>query len=190
MEKSDAMLVQEYLAGDRSAFEGLYRRHAPAVRRFAVQYAGDDDGADEILQETFIRAAGGLDSFRGQAEFRTWLFAVAHRAAADFGRGRRREARTESQGNPGGHPAGASGATGAAADPAVRVETRELIGELRQAIASLPDVERVCLVLCELQGFSLKEAAGTTGWSEAKVKVTLFRARRRLRELLGRYVEA
>ncbi len=187
-ERRDAELVRRHLGGEEVAFEELYRRHAPAVWRFAVHCSGSRNGADEVLQETFIRAAARLRSFRGRSELRTWLFAVARNAAADLGRKRRRDVR-ETAVETIDVPNQATGAAAEAADPADRAETRELIGELRRAVASLPEAERACLVLCERQGSAVREAAGALGWSETKTKVTLFRARRRLRKMLAKHVE-
>ena len=188
MATEELELVRRHRDGDPTALEEIYAEHARSVWGFARHLTGSPETADEVLQETFLRAANGLARFRSDASLRTWLLSITRRAAADYGRSLRRRGREvplDGQLDRGFEPVEPD----AGADPGRRAERQELMDQMRQAIASLPDAERTCLVLCELQSLSSREAAGATGFSESKVKVSVFRARRRLRAMLARHVD-
>ena len=83
MTQADAELARQWAeGGDREALRALYERHSRRVYAFARAMSGSEDAAAEVLQETFLRAAKAMGRFRGQAQFLTWLLAVARSAAA------------------------------------------------------------------------------------------------------------
>ncbi len=82
-EKTDVELVREVLAGSETAFRPLLDRHLQGVHRFAYSYLKDRDVADDIAQETFVRAWKNLRKFDQERNFRTWIFAIAKNAALD-----------------------------------------------------------------------------------------------------------
>jgi hypothetical protein len=90
--EEDGALVRRWLAGDERAATALVTRHADAVARFAAS-AGARDDVEEVVQDTFVRAFGSLEGFRGDSSLRTWLFTIARRLLLDRGRatGRSRE---------------------------------------------------------------------------------------------------
>jgi RNA polymerase sigma-70 factor (ECF subfamily) len=179
MTQADAELARQWAeGGDREALRALYERHAQRVHAFARAMTGSEDAAAEVLQETFLRAAKAMGRFRGQAQFLTWLLAVARSAAADLGRSvqrseRDREIDPPARANPG---------------PADDLGSRELTEAVRQAVVRLPEAERLAVTLCELQELPLAEAGAVLGWSESRLKSALWRARGRLRKELEPYV--
>ncbi|MCX7803711.1 MAG: RNA polymerase sigma factor [Planctomycetota bacterium] len=179
MERADTELVSAYLAGDTGAFEELYRRHAPAVWRFAWGMTGSEEAASEIVQDAFVRAALALGGWRGDSSLRTWLISVARSAGAEAWRRSRRQ-REE--------PLEDADPPAPGADPAEAASSLELAETVRRAVACLPDNERAAVILCEFQELAAREAAEAMGWTEGRMKMTLFRARRRLRNMLARYV--
>jgi RNA polymerase sigma-70 factor (ECF subfamily) len=89
----DAALVARWLGGDERAATELVYRHAPALGRFAASL-GERAEADEIVQDTFVRAFQALEGFRAESSLRTWLFTIARRLVLDRRRaGARRRAR-------------------------------------------------------------------------------------------------
>jgi RNA polymerase sigma-70 factor (ECF subfamily) len=117
-----------------------------------------------------------IGRFEGRSTFATWLFALTRSAAMELLRQKRLEERRRTD------PAIIRLVTGddrneADADGDSR-------GAVRQAVADLPAAQRDAVILCELVGMTIAEAAEVLGWGKARVKVTLFRARRRLREML------
>ena len=173
----DAVLVQAWQAGDRSAFERLYERHAERVWRYARYFSGNDEAAGEIVQETFLRVLKYLKSFEGRAKFSTWLFTVVRSVAVSAATRMTREmALTDGS-------VSTEVVSGALEPPEILAAT-ERRDAVRVAIARLPAPEREALLLYEIEGLSMQDAAEVLGWTTAKVKITVFRARRRLRDFL------
>jgi RNA polymerase sigma-70 factor (ECF subfamily) len=174
MADADPQLVARYIRGDGGALEALYHRYVQRVWRYGWFCTRSRDAAEDIVQETFLRVARSLREFEGRSSFATWLFAVTRSVAVEHIRRTRRE------------QAWADAPTVLRlvppADAPIDEDTRDAV---REAVAELPGAQRDAVVLCELCGLSIREAAEILGWGESRVKVTLFRARRRLRDALA-----
>src|SRR6476646_7156105 len=85
----DAALIARWRGGEERAATALVERHAQAIARF-VASLGERDEVEEVVQDTFVRAFGSLDSFRGESSFRTWLLTIARNLLRDRRRGRKR----------------------------------------------------------------------------------------------------
>ncbi len=181
MADSDAGLARSAARGDKTALETLYRRHVDRVWRYACLRTNSRDAAGEVVQETFLRVVRSIRSFKGHSAFATWLFALTRSAAIDHVRRERSDRARD---------LGPTVLKLRAADPATEEASpnREVRTAVREAVAGLPGVQRDVIVLCELSGLTMREVAETLGWGESRVKVTLFRARRKLRERLRAYV--
>jgi RNA polymerase sigma-70 factor (ECF subfamily) len=177
MNNSEAQLADRCAASDVVALEVMYRRHVRAVWRYAWSRTQSREAVTEIVQETFVRAMASIGEFQKRSSLLTWLLAIARSVAIDHWRGRRRH----------------EGATGKAslrlvtddAGPDDALERGETKNAVRAALAELPAAQRDVVVLCDLLGMKMREAADTLGWGQSRVKVTLFRARRKLRERLA-----
>jgi RNA polymerase sigma-70 factor (ECF subfamily) len=172
--KADARLVERVGAGDEAAFAEVVRLTRPRVVHIAAHFFRRPDVIDDVVQGVFEKAFVALESWGRQVPLEHWLARIAVNACHDELRRRRRSVPTEA-----GRPIDDE-----VDDPAVweREETR-LWAE--QALAQLPAADRVVLTLMVLEELSVAEVAGLTGWSRVNVKVRAFRARRRLRQLLG-----
>lgn len=181
MADADAQLAVRAARGDLAALEVLYRRHVDRVWRYAWHRTYSRDDAAEIVQEVFLRVTRSIGQFKRRSKFSTWLFAVARSTAIELAR---REARERAIV---GGPAVLRliNSTGSPTSASPDEDSRDAV---RRAVAELPGAKRDAVVLCELSGLSIKEAANVLGWSESRVKVTLFRARRNLRDRLREYV--
>ncbi|MDO5498578.1 MAG: sigma-70 family RNA polymerase sigma factor [Propionibacteriaceae bacterium] len=155
----------EARAGDRPALGEFIRFTQDDVWRFLAHLAGQD-AADDLTQETYLRAMDALPSFRGESSARTWLLAIARRTAAD--RFRREAAR----------PARAS----AEAADRLTVPDASARVEIERMLASLDPVRREALVLTQLVGFSYAEAADITGVAVGTIRSRVARARAELIE--------
>ncbi|HNQ23833.1 MAG TPA: RNA polymerase sigma factor [Phycisphaerae bacterium] len=188
MGTDEAELIARLRAGDRMALETLYRQHVQRVWRYGWFITRSRDAAAEIVQETFLRVLRSVGRFEARSTLATWLLTVTRSAALEYVRRRQRERlgrsvmpqlHVVSDSHPavtaGGDPPGNAAMSDADA-------TRE---EVRAALATLPEAQRDVLILHELCELSVRDAAGVLGWSETRTKVTLFRARRRLRETLS-----
>src|SRR4029079_12792792 len=92
-EEQDMELINRWKAGDSRAATRLVGRHSQALARFAAS-AGEREGIEELVQDTFVRAFASLDSFRGESSLRTWLFTIERRLMLDRRRSERRSRET------------------------------------------------------------------------------------------------
>ncbi|MBI2466590.1 MAG: sigma-70 family RNA polymerase sigma factor [Candidatus Rokubacteria bacterium] len=176
--RSDEMLMDEVRAGSPAAFEALYDRHHRSVFAFLLRSLGERRKAEDLLQETFLRVFAHREGYRPTAGFRTWLFTIARNLLVDELR-RRSGARALEGAEL------AETLTDPGATPLERAEAGELGERLQAAMLELPPSQREVVLLGRFGGLSAKEVAEITGASPGAVRVTLHRALRRLRDLLG-----
>ncbi len=181
MADGEAHLAKRAAKGDRVALEVLYRRYVDRVWRYAWLRTHSREEAAEIVQDVFLRVMRSIRGFQGRSSLSTWLFAVTRSVAIERAR---RAVRDRARGD----EPGVIRIVAAAEDESGSVEGGEVREAVRTAVADLPGSQRDAIVLCELSGFSIREAGEVLGWGESRVKVTLFRARRGLRDRLGAYV--
>lgn len=178
----DQALVAAAVAGDRDAFGALVRRHQTRIVNYAMAIVRDPAEAEDVAQETFIRAYRSLARFRGDSSFKTWLYTVATNAARTGleRRGRRSRVEDGSLDDEAG-PLPAADVPAGGADAETALVRREAID---RALAALPPDLRVAVVLRDVEGLDYKEIAAATGAPIGTVESRIFRARRRLRPLL------
>ena len=169
----DRRLVEAFLGrGDEVAFRALYRRHSPSLYRLAVRLVGTaGSDAEDVIQDTWLRAARGLAGFRWDSSLRSWLCGIA------INRGReelRRRARPGTSVD--------DRLDDLAAAASARPERRI---DLERAVSRLPDGYRTVLVLHDIEGHTHEEIARHLEIDPGTSKSQLSRARRRLRSLLG-----
>jgi RNA polymerase sigma-70 factor (ECF subfamily) len=180
----DDALVARARDGDMAAFEELVMRHADRLYGSLRRFGLDDVEAQEVAQETFLRAWRGLKSFRGDARFFTWLYRIGFNEAQ-----RRLARRPGASVVPGGDEALETVAD-AAPSPAAEAEIRELREALVRALGDLPVDLRAPVILRDVEGLSTREAASVLELSEAAFKSRLHRGRMALRNLLGPWLAA
>ena len=167
--------IQRAQAGDPDAFRILYEGHVGRIYALCLRLAGDAAKAEELVQDTFVRAWEKLPAFRGESAFGTWLFRIAVNVALAERRSTgRREARIGLMADPEALPTARR-----SPEPGDRLD-------LEQAIAGLPPGAREVFLLYDVEGYRHAEIAEMTGIAEGTAKTQLFRARRLLREALSR----
>lgn len=170
----DHELMRRTAAGDHAAFAVLVRRHQARVLSLAYRLLGRWDAAEDVSAEAFVRVYDRARKYEPQARFTTWLYRIVANLCWDQRRRWSRALETLLDW----HDAGA-----APTDPVERDETRRSV---RRAIASLPDRQRLVILLHRFEGLDHREIAEITGWSASAVESCLVRAYARLRELLSR----
>lgn len=173
----DIRLVESARKGDRVAFERLYHRHRNRIYGLVWRLCGGDAAlAEDLLQESFIRAWQKLDSFRGDSRFGTWLHRLSANVALSERRSRMRRMGRETELD----LAVERKATGA----------RDVYAgqrmDLEQAVARLPERARTVLVLYDIEGYSHAEVAEIAGMAVGSSKAQLHRARKLVRDELNR----
>ncbi len=183
----DAALVELSRRGDRAAFNELVNRNAQKVFRMARHMTRNDQDAEDVLQEAFLKAFSRLDQFQGDAKFSTWLTRIAvNESLMRLRKGRNNKTVSLDEELEIGDGAVQREVADEGEDPEEtygRTEIREI---LEAAIDSLAEGYRTVFVLRDVEGFSTEETAEMLDLSISAVKSRLLRARLQLRDKLRR----
>jgi RNA polymerase sigma-70 factor (ECF subfamily) len=171
-------LVEAAREGDTEAFDELVRRTYGDVFKLAVRLTGNETDANDVVQDTYVRAFRGLRRFRGDAQFSTWLYRIASNCASSF-TARRTRQRCDSLSE-----AAEVIQTNPDQDPTLQAEASTLRQTIERALEQLPQRLRAVVVLKHLEDLSHREIAERLGISESATKVRLHRARNTLRRIL------
>ena len=177
--QTDQQLVDAFRGGDVGAFEELYKRHQVVILRRLTRVCGNEAIAEELGQETFLRAAQRIGTVTGDLRFRAWLTRIGTNLAIDHLRALKRTPATpiEVIGDitP---PAG----TPMHLDTETHIERRETARFVAQVMDRLNPRHRKVLILREMEGLDYRSIAERLGVSSSAVETLLFRARGRFRE--------
>jgi RNA polymerase sigma-70 factor (ECF subfamily) len=189
VDSPDSLLVRSARGGDVAACQELIRRYQDRIYAVAYGYVQNREEALDITQDTFLRMLEGLPRFREQANFYTWLYRIAVNRCIDWRRSRTRRPPPLSLDELVGEGTFELTETGSAVHPQAALETKELREQISAAIARVPDVYRMVVVLADLQGLSNGEIAGILGCPINTVKSRLHRGRLFIRERLETYLK-
>ena len=177
----EAALVRRAQAGDQQAFADLVEAHQQFVYNLALRSLSDPQEAQDIAQEAFVRAWQGLPRFRGQSQFRTWLYRIVTNLCYN------RLPRLRSELDALGEDQVLNIPAESQPDPLSRLEDAEQLHFLHQQIEALPESQRLLVSLRFQQDLSYAEIAEVVSMPIGTVKTGLFRARERLRQALQAY---
>ena len=176
----DAALMLAFSAGDGAAFDALFGRWAAPLLRYLERMLRDAAGAEELVQEVFLRVHGARERYQPQARFSTWLYRIATNLALNELRRPRRRELHASLDEPGGPVLSGEGS---AAEDAL--DARRLAGRVEHELAQLPERQRAALCLTAVEGLSYAEVAAALEISESAVKALVHRARSALAERIS-----
>jgi RNA polymerase sigma-70 factor (ECF subfamily) len=182
----DAQAVARARDGDSEAFRGLVERHSRALFHLAYRITGNEAEAEDVVQETFVRAWRALDRFEARAQVGSWLHRIAANAALDVVRARRRHGE-RTVGRPAGQDEERDPLETVASDlpsPERLVAGTEISRRLRAAMAQLTASERTAFVLRHFEDQPIEEIGRALGLQGNAAKQTVFRAVRKLRRAL------
>jgi RNA polymerase sigma-70 factor (ECF subfamily) len=190
---SDAIAVERTLAGDRDAFRTLVERHSRNVFRLAYRMTGNQQDAEEVVQEAFLRAYQKLTQFAERANFGTWVYRIAANYAIDRLRQRRSEdaqrAPAARNSDEGGEIDALSSVPDAGPSPERLAQSGQLAAHLERALAELTPAERTAFVMRHWEGLGIEEIAEVLKSSSSAAKNTVFRSVQKLRRALEPFVE-
>lgn len=184
--KADKNLARRAADGDRDAFQAIVEQNKQRMFTVAQSVIQDGAAAEDIVQESFIKAYRSLPNFRGESKLSTWLHRITYLTAIDF---RRQQARHIKLADP--NPNAESEIAEEIVDSSPyaatesSVTSNQLKRRLEGALGCLTDFEQSVFTLRHMQNFKLKEIAVVLDRSEGAIKNILFRAIRKLREQLG-----
>jgi RNA polymerase sigma-70 factor (ECF subfamily) len=178
-ENAERDLLLRVQEGDRSAFDVLVRRHLPRARLIARRLMQDPEDADDLVQDAFLRALDRIGTFDISRAFEPWFT----RLLVNLGRDqqRKRMVRQTDSHDPEAIPGGPR--------PDREAERSELRSSLAQALAALPERQRLVVTLFEIDGRSTEEIAGMLNVSQVTIRWHLHQARRTLRAALKEWAE-
>lgn len=180
---STAELVSRVRAGDEDAFRLIFERYSRPVLSFIFDMIGDRAAAEDLAQETFVRAYKGLGGLRDETKLSTWLFSIAKNCARESLRTRGRDRnKVEIDGEE------AFELRDETPTPAVRLLDKELSAVIERALSKLDEDKRLVFTLKVFQQRSYEEIAEITGHSVGKLKTDLHRARAEMRRRIGPYL--
>ena len=183
MELSDSVAVAQARAGDSGAFRVLVERHSRHLFRLAYRMTGHQQDAEDVVQETFLRAYRQLSKFDDRASFGTWLYRIAANCSLDLIRARKRRGSQTDAADP-----DAPDPMQAVPDPAPAPDRLALSAEVGREVAatldSLSDMERTAFVLRHYEGMCIDDISRTLGVQPNAAKHSIFRAVQKLRRAL------
>ena len=182
-EDSDEALMLRYQAGDAAAFDELYARHRGALFRFITRQCRVRERAEEIFQDVWMSLIQAAGRYRVEAQFRTWLYTLAHNKLMDYFRGNARaEAVLVEVKDENGEMEALDGVANRTQEPQVQAEARQQGSAILRLLAALPAPQREAFLLHEESGLSVEEIAQTTGVSFEAAKSRLRYAVAKLRD--------
>ena len=174
---TDELLVEAVKSGDDDAFAELVRRYKRKVLRTASRFAQGGFELEDIGQDVFMKVYQNIGGYRGDAPFEHWLMRIAVRTCYDFLKSKRQEKLNI--------PLDSVDFSLEGPENSDSVSALQAKDTLDRAMSRLKPEDRLVITLLELEGYTIKELARLTGWSEPKVKVRAFRARKALKTILG-----
>jgi RNA polymerase sigma-70 factor (ECF subfamily) len=180
---TDEELIARTLAGDDEAFATLVSRHTDLVYTIALRVVGDEDEADDVAQETFVRAYRALGRFRGDSKFSSWLYRIAvNRGLTHLKRRKRRAVTVDFVAEP--YVEAQAAMADTSTDPERFVLDQEFRLRVRDAVKTLPPRYRAVVTLFYLEERSYREVADVLGIPMGTLKTHLHRARALLKNVL------
>jgi RNA polymerase sigma-70 factor (ECF subfamily) len=174
MQNNDSQLISRILEGDVSGYAILVDRYKNLAFTIAFRILGKREDSEEAVQDAFVKAFHSLSSFRQKAKFSTWLYRIVYNTAISKKRLKGYEFQSIEEIR--------------LADPQVETDEDHVAEQgrlLDMAMKKLPEEDRVILTLFYIEESSVEEIHTITGLSKANVKIRLFRARKKLQELIN-----
>lgn len=192
-DNSDEALMLRYQAGDAAAFDELYARHRGGLYRFITRQCRVRERAEEIFQDVWMSLIQATERYRVEAQFRTWLYTVAHNKLMDYFRGNARSEAVlfevkNTDDESGERAATIEGVASRTEEPMVQAESRQQGAAILKVLEGLPAPQREAFLLYEEGGLSVDEIAQATGVSFEAAKSRLRYAVAKLREGLAEFV--
>ncbi len=181
-----AELMLRFQGGDDDAFGELFESHKAQVMALAFRYLNDKNMAEEVTQEAFLRVFQARERYKPSAAFSTWVYRITVNACLDVGRSKKRLVPMER--------GSASGAEREYADektpgPTESADREALSAAVASALQSLPETQRILVILTSYHDLSIVDAARAAGVSAVGGRLRLMRARKALKKSLAEFAE-
>lgn len=188
---SDALLVQQVQAGHRKAFDLLVAKYQRRIYRLVLRFVRDPAKAEDVAQETFLRAYRAIGQFRGDSQFYTWLYRIAVNTAKKAVADERKDP-TVSEGDAvddGEETFRPTERLSSSETPESMLVSKEIAQTVNQAMDELPEDLRTAITLREIEGMSYEDIANAMQCPIGTVRSRIFRAREAIAERLRAVIE-
>lgn len=182
MTSNDAVLIQKSKQGDVHSFELLISKYQVFAYNIAWRMLGNEEDAKDATQETLIKVFKGLDKFKENSEFSTWLYTITVNTCRDQLRKRKKVMTLSVDDTEEKVPIQLVAEE--SADPAVRLEQKEVAGQLLSALGKIPEFQKTAVLLRDVYGFSYEEIGAIENCSVGTVKSRISRGRHGLRSII------
>ena len=186
MQLDDAAAVAQARAGDEDAFRILVERHSRGIYRLAYRMTGKPEDAEDVVQETFVRAFKQLARFESRSNFSTWLYRIGFNCAIDYMRARPHRETSETEETLDAR----SQTTNARPSMDDLVYAGQISARVQAALVDLTEQERAAFLMRHYHGCSIDEIGEELGLKTNAAKHAVFRAVRKMRVALRPFVEA
>lgn len=189
--QSDAVLVQQVQAGHQKSFDLLVAKYQRRIYRLVLRFIRDPALAEDVAQETFLRAYRAIGQFRGDSQFYTWLYRIAVNTAKKAISDEMRDP-TVSEGDASGQGEETFSPTELLSNnetPESILISKEIVQTVNAAMESLPDDLRMAITLREIEGLSYEEISDAMQCPIGTVRSRIFRAREAIAERLRPVIE-
>ncbi|HMJ62107.1 MAG TPA: sigma-70 family RNA polymerase sigma factor [Bryobacteraceae bacterium] len=184
MEWTDSAAAEEARKGDQRAFGALVERHSRSVFRLAFRMTGNEQDAEDLVQETFLKAYKQLHRFDGRSAFGTWLYRIAANCSLDLIRARKNRAERQTSASSSEAIDLLDQVAAPGPSPERLARSGQVASLLKPALEQLTDLERTAFVLRHYEGCGIAEIAGMLGVETNAAKHSVFRAVQKLRRAL------
>jgi len=184
MEWTDQAAADEARKGNHLAFRVLVDRHGRSVFRLAYRMCGNEQDAEDLVQETFLRAYRQLHRFDGRSAFSTWLYRICANCSLDFLRSRKTRKEIKIKAREDDAPDWLDAVAAPQPGPERLSQSEQLARMIEPALNQLTEMERAAFVLRHYEGCDIEEIAQTLGVQSNAAKHSVFRAVQKLRRAL------
>ncbi len=185
MEESDAITISLARQGDDEAFRTLVERYSRRVFQLAYRITVDQQDAEDVVQETFLRAYRGLKRFQGRSGFGTWLYRIAVNCSLDRVRRRRLDSDYDDQTELDSAPDHEAQLSSSGETPEAAFLASEVRRKVVSALRELSPLERAAFILRHFEGMSIEQIGGILGTECNATKHSIFRGVRKMRRVLA-----
>src|SRR4051794_38529797 len=193
---TDGALVERVLGGDRKAFDDLVRRYQRQAVAVSYRLLGSSHDALEVTQDAFLKAFSSLATLQKPEAFGGWLMRIVSNLSLNYRRSRKTRSQlplddllgpTEGARQAAGQAGGSSDWMSQSGDPVHLLASEEMGRKLQQALAQLPEKQRLAIIMFTIDQMPQKQVAETLGCSVEAVKWHVFQGRKKLKEILKEY---
>ena len=184
MEWTDEAAAEEARKGNHLAFRTLVERHSRAVFRLAFRMCGNEEDAEDLVQETFLRAYKQLGSFNGRSTFGTWIYRICANCSLDFMRAQKSRREVKIEYKEAAKTQWLESVVGHEPGPERLMHSEQIADLLEPALNTLSEMERTAFILRHFEGCDIEQIAHVLGVETNAAKHSVFRAVKKLRRAL------